>query len=291
MKKTFMNNRRRWVVLPILFVISASLLFFNCTDPLAKTGSDLEAGFVTPPESAKPRVWWHWMSGNVSKAGIKADLTWMKRIGIGGFQNFDAGLSTPQIVDKRLVYMTPEWKDAFLFTTKLADSLGLEMAIAGSPGWSETGGPWVTPESAMKKFVWSETRITGGKPFNCILPKPPGTTGEFQNIPIKRSTKAVPLPEFYTDASVVAYRIPENDISMAELKPKITSSGGKFDLVLLTDGDLEKSITLPNAKPGDKSWIQYEFSRPEENSIFFNGNDCGSEEVLFGRRRETGSRN
>jgi len=39
----------------------------------------------------------------------------MKRTGIGGFQNFDAGLATPQIVEKRLVYMTPEWKDAFLF--------------------------------------------------------------------------------------------------------------------------------------------------------------------------------
>ena len=97
---------------------------------------DLEKGFLNPPESAKPRVWWHWMSGNITREGIKADLEWMHRVGIGGFQNFDAGLSTPQIVGKRLVYMTPEWKDAFLFTTKLADSLGLEMAIAGSPGWS-----------------------------------------------------------------------------------------------------------------------------------------------------------
>ena len=268
MKKTYLNNLKQFVVLPILSFLLASLILLNCNHPVAKTSSDLEAGFVTPPESAKPRVWWHWMSGNVSKAGIKADLTWMKRIGIGGFQNFDAGMSTPQIVDKRLVYMTPEWKDAFLFTTKLADSLGLEMAIAGSPGWSESGGPWVTPDRAMKKFVWSETRIKGGQPFNGILPKPPTTSGAFQNIPIKRSKKAVPLPEYYTDASVVAYRIPDNDIPMSELKPKVTSSGGKFDLAILIDGDLEKSITLPNAKPGSKSWIQYEFANPEEIQSF-----------------------
>ncbi len=62
--------------------------------------------------------------------------------------------------------MTPEWKDAFLFTTMLADSLGLEMTIAGSPGWSESGGPWVTPAQAMKKLVWSEVRIDEGKSFN-----------------------------------------------------------------------------------------------------------------------------
>jgi len=71
------------------------------------------------------------------------DLDWMKSVGIGGFQNFDAALNTPKVVDKRLVYMTPEWKDAFLFATQKADKLGLEMTIAGSPGWSESGGPWV----------------------------------------------------------------------------------------------------------------------------------------------------
>ena len=86
----------------------------------------------------------------------------MKRSGIGGFQNFDASLMTPQIVEKRLTYMTPEWKEAFRYTTKLADSLNLEMAIAGSPGWSETGGPWVGPEDGMKKLVWTETRVKGG---------------------------------------------------------------------------------------------------------------------------------
>ena len=60
--------------------------------------------------------------------------------------------------------------------------LGLEMAIAGSPGWSESGGPWVTPAQAMKKFVWSEIRVEGGQPFTGTLPKPPTATGTFQNI-------------------------------------------------------------------------------------------------------------
>ena len=72
------------------------------------SGDALLRGFQNPPDSAKPRVWWHWMSGNITKEGIKADLEWMKRVGIGGFQNFDAGLNTPQIVEKRLVIMTPE---------------------------------------------------------------------------------------------------------------------------------------------------------------------------------------
>src|SRR6267154_2493473 len=58
----------------------------------------LESGFLNPPDSAKPRVWWHWMNGNITKEGIKLDLEWMKRVGIGGFQNFDAALNTPILV-------------------------------------------------------------------------------------------------------------------------------------------------------------------------------------------------
>jgi len=250
-----------------LFILLAivSTIVISCSGPSKESGAYLEKGFLNPPESAKPRVWWHWMNGNVSKEGIRADLEWMKRIGVAGFQNFDAGLSSPQIVPKRLIYMTPEWKDAFLFTTKLADSLGLEMAIAGSPGWSESGGPWVPPSQAMKKIVWSETRVEGGKLFSDTLPKPPSTTGRFQNIAggYYRSDPSQKIPGFYADAAVVAYKIPDNDLSLSELGAKVTSSGGKFDLTVLTDGDLSKSTLLPAAKPDQKAWIQFEFSKPE----------------------------
>jgi len=262
-KEQLKNNLKRFVVLPILLISFASMILINCKGPSAETSADLENGFMNPPESAKPRVWWHWMNGNITKEGIWADLEWMHRVGIGGFQNFDAALSTPQIVEKRLVYMTPEWKDAFLFTTKLADSLGLEMAIAGSPGWSESGGPWVTPAQGMKKLVWSEIRVEGGQPFAGTLPKPPTTTGSFQNIAIRSSENTAPIPEYYADAAVVAYRVPENDILMAELQPKVTSSSGKFNLSALVDGDLVKSTFLPAAPPNSKSWIQFEFTKPE----------------------------
>ena len=218
----------------------------------------LRRNFQNPPDSAKPRVWWHWMNGNISKDGIKLDLEWMKRVGIGGFQNFDAALATPQIVEKRLVYMTPEWKDAFKYAATLADQLGLEMAIAGSPGWSESGGPWVPPAQAMKKVVWSETRVEGGKPFTGTLPKPPSTTGPFANIPRAGSTA-----EYYADSLVIAYREPDCEVSMRSLRPKVTSSGGQFDVAALTDGDLMKTTDLPAAAIGQKAWLQFEFDQPE----------------------------
>jgi hypothetical protein len=223
-------------------------------------------GFVNPDNAARPRVWWHWVNGNITKEGIRKDLLWMKRSGIGGFQNFDAGLVTPQIVAKRLLYMTPEWKDAFRLATKLADSLKLEMAIAGSPGWSESGGPWVPAKDGMKKLVWTEVRLKGGQLFTGRLPKPPATTGDFQNLPIPKETSVIRLktpapPEYYEDVAVIAYRLPATDISLNNLAPKITSNAGNFTLQQLTDGDLETTNLLPADPAKGYSWIQYEFAQ------------------------------
>src|SRR5271157_432973 len=113
-----------YAIMVLLFGVSTTIAQ-NKTDPLKN-------GFENPPNGARPRVWWHWMNGNITKEGIKLDLEWMHRVGLGGFQNFDAALDTPQVVEHRLAYMTPEGKDAFKYATILADKLGLEEAIAGS---------------------------------------------------------------------------------------------------------------------------------------------------------------
>jgi hypothetical protein len=227
----------------------------------------LKSGFENPPESARPRVWWHWMNGNITKEGIKLDLEWMHRSGIGGFQNFDAALSTPQVVDHRLAYMTPEWKDAFKYATTLADQLGMEEAIAGSPGWSESGGPWVPASEGMKKYVWSETVVEGGKPFHGVLVHPPSNTGAFQNLSVRDALSAPagskPVPQFYRDAAVVAYRRASSDVSLESLHPKMTASGGSPDFAMLADGDLEKTTGIPIPAVGEVSWIQYEFPEPQ----------------------------
>src|SRR6516162_1592402 len=163
-------------------VLASFVLILCASAGRGQTPADpLKSGFQNPPKSAHPRVWWHWMNGNITKEGITADLNWMHKAGIAGFQNFDAALQTPQVVEKRLAYMTPEWKDAFKHAILLGDQLGFEMAIAGSPGWSESGGPWVPGAEGMKKYVWSATLVEGGKPFSGVLAHPPSNSGAFQN--------------------------------------------------------------------------------------------------------------
>src|SRR6266496_1996686 len=240
----------------------------------------LQRGFKDPPESARPRVWWHWLNGNVTKEGITADLEWMKRVGIAGMQMFDGSLGVPQFTEKRLVWMTPEWKDAFKHSAAEADRLGLEMAMAASGGWSETAGPWVKPEEGMKKVVWSETRVVGPRKWSGVLPNPPSMNGRFRNIPVppdfafpeptdlpgaKPPVKPEPQPPdptLYADTAVVAYRVPDDEVRMADLKPRVTTSGGAIDAAALVDDDLSRTVAVPIPEGGKPAWIQYEFAQP-----------------------------
>jgi hypothetical protein len=164
------------IALTALFTVSSGAGAQGpATDPL-------EQGFKQPLEPAKPRTWWHWTRSNITKEGITKDLEWMKRAGIAGFQLADVNAGGGQTVDKKIEFGKPEWFDAVRHAASEADRLGLEMTIFSSAGWSETGGPWVKPEQAMKKLVWSELEVKGPQSFAGKLPQPPSNNGPIRNL-------------------------------------------------------------------------------------------------------------
>jgi len=262
------RSRKMWIVVSLALGFSVS----TCN---AQSKSDpLKSGFENPPASARPQVYWHWLNGNVTKEGIKLDLEWMHRIGLGGFQLAEGDLSLPQVVPHPVSYGSTEWKDALKYATTLGRQLGLEPGIPGSPGWSESGGPWVAPSEGMKKYVWSETLVEGGRPFKGELVHPPSTTGPFQNLSIHRSQ---PIPQFYADTAVIAYRKAETDMPIESLHVKVTASAASVDVGILNDGDLEKTTKLPIPISGEDAWIQYEFPQPQTiRSITFSTKDPGT---------------
>lgn len=222
--------------------------------------------FLDPPASARPRVWWHWMNGNIEKEGIAKDLAWMKRVGIGGLQNFDANRTTPQVVNDRLVYMSPEWKDAFRFAASEAERLGLELAIASSPGWSETGGPWVKPEDGLKKIVWSETDIPAGKRFTGKIATPPTVSGPFQTISTKPDANRVnsasaAATELYGDVALLAFPQKLHPVGQA----KATDSQHKpVETAALWDGDFNTDFEVAaGGSAADPRSIIFEYASPQ----------------------------
>jgi hypothetical protein len=240
----------------LLALLGASALMINPGAALsAPAGDDLAAGFTAPPNSAKPRVWWHWMSGNVSADGARLDLDWMRRIGVGGVHAFSGGkLPEPIIVDRPIPFMSPEWRAIFRQAVTQARAADMEVGIAGSPGWSETGAPWVPPADAMKKYVWSETTIDGGGSASIALPAPPRTSGGFQGA--KTGKSAV---EAYGDASVFAYPTPplETDLRGAEWN----TQAGPATLAETVSGAPAEglSLKLAPAQGEAEAWLEARF--------------------------------
>ena len=145
--------------------LSVLLILAGCSgEPSASMGSktpdkstvvtssaDIHSQFAAPPTKYGPHAWWHWMNGDVNPEQAVADLTWLSEQGIAGVQLFDAGMGPAP--DSPLTFGSDAWRDAVKLSAGTAQSLGMDFVITTSPGWSATGGPWVTQEQAMKKWV------------------------------------------------------------------------------------------------------------------------------------------
>lgn len=165
----------------------------------AQPNLDLEYGFKNPPNEAKARTWWHWISGNVSKKGITADLEAMKEVGIQEAQLFNVQLEFPKGPIK---YLSEEWLDLFHFAAKEAKRLKVELAFHNSAGWSSSGGPWIRPEYAMQTLVFSEVIISGNQIYKNQLPQP--------------ETRL----DYYKDIAVLAFPKPKENIKIDGLDYK-----------------------------------------------------------------------
>jgi len=205
-------------------------------------GSTLEKNFKDPPTSAFPQAFWFWMNGNVTKEGITLDLEAMKEVGIGGVINFDVGTGIPK---GPVTYLSEEWRQLKKHAMEECDRLGLEFIMHNCPGWSASGGPWITPELAMQEITWSETYVAGGKQIQLNLPKPANRLN------------------YYRDIAVIAFPSLEGEDLLQTVKP--SSHDGPVDMNLLTGKDPKGVIVEP--AQGEDAWLQFEFAQPYEAKL------------------------
>jgi alpha-L-rhamnosidase len=141
----------------------------------------LEAGFVKPPDSARPWVYCFWLEGSVTREGITADLEAMKRSGIGGLIVMDGDMGNPK---GPVRFLSGSWRVLFKHMVAEADRLGLEVNMNNDPGWAGSGGAWVTPEQASQKVVVTETLVEGPSHSSAVLPQPAGQHGYYRDIAV-----------------------------------------------------------------------------------------------------------
>jgi hypothetical protein len=161
----------------------------------------LEQGFRVPPDAAKAWVYWWWLGGAASVAGITADLETMKEQGISGVLLFDAGIRGAGAPMGPL-FMSDEWRENFRHAVREAARLGIEMGVNLCSGWN-AGGPWVTRDDAVKNFVWKETVIDGPSSIEMSLPRyiePPPPSSPWAHYQPCVAT------DYYRDIAVLACR-------------------------------------------------------------------------------------
>ncbi len=204
-------KKRVWIALAVL----CGLWGWSGCGEGNDAGDRWERAFLDPPESTKPWVYWYWISDNISKEGITRDLEAMAEVGIG--EALIGNVVDPAVPVGRVSLFSEEWWSCVEHAIYEAERLGIKVGMFNCPGWSQSGGPWVQPEQAMRYLVSNEFRLSGPQRLSRKLEAP---EADFQVVAVQ----AFPAPA-------------EDDDRIARKSPRVNASGIRNPQALF-DGNL-----------------------------------------------------
>jgi hypothetical protein len=176
------------------------LLFQSCGDS-GNRFSSLEQGFVSPPDSVWPGVYWYFMDGNLSKEAMTKDLEAMKKAGIGNVVYLEVNVGVPRgPVD----FLSNEWQDMFGHAVAECERLGINITLGVGPGWTGSGGPWVEARQSMQHLVAASVEVSGTGRQTITLPKPAPKRPFFGEGSFTPDVKKQ-WDDFYEDIAVLAF--------------------------------------------------------------------------------------
>lgn len=207
-------TRKNRQPLTCVLLAGASALMMGCA-----TTDKRETEFVTPPSSVQTGTYWYWIDGNVTKEGVVKDLEAMKAAGIDrAFMANIGGTGTgAPNAQYRVKFMSDEWWDITRAALKKATELGIDIGIFNSPGWSQSGGPWIKANQTMRYLNSSRTVVKGPGRVTVKLPQP---ADEFEDVKVVAFPNPTPAGTVLTTANA-----------------SITSAPMMGDLTAMTDGD------------------------------------------------------
>ncbi len=231
--------------------------------PAALPADDLARTFSQPPDAARPGVYWYFMDGNLSRAGMTRDLEAMRAAGLGHLVFLEVNVGVPRgPVD----FLSDAWQELYVHAVREAERLGIEITLGSGPGWTGSGGPWVKPEQSMQHLVASKVEVQGPGKFAPTLPVPPPRRPFFGDVP---QTMRGQWETFFKDVAVLAFptpaageRLPKSDekalvyrapfSSQPGVKPYLPAPADFPDAPAGSTIALDKIIDLTNhLKPDD----------------------------------------
>jgi hypothetical protein len=232
--RAFRREAVRWTAVALFLVAAAAARG-------AEPPGDLEKGFRDPPEATKPWCYWYWISDNISKEGISRDLEAMARVGIG--EALVGNIFLDDVPAGRIKVLSEEWWGFVEHAIREGARTGVNIGLFNCPGWSQSGGPWIGPERAMRFLVFSEVRVRGPARIETRVPAPRGAV---------------------TDVALIAFPAPQDDgDSLPARRARVTCSPATGDAAKLADGDREGAVTFPAGAGAGKSTFTIEIELPE----------------------------
>ena len=201
------------------FLILSMLAFTNIVNAQVKKSDSYEQlwqSFLTPPDSIRVGCYYYWVDEHVDPKGVVADLQWMKDNGITlAFLATDIRNRTRwekpwegETFGKNKFQSRLWWKN-LRTALKTAGKLGIEMGIFNCPGWSQSGGPWVKPEEAMRNWTPNGIEVCKTKQGNDVMCGP--CSDEAEGLEVDKLSKRYVQKHFEAFIGEILRRIPPKD--------------------------------------------------------------------------------
>ncbi len=229
------------------------ILFLNLCwlGHIATGADDLAKSFRSPPDSARPGVYWYFMDGNLSREGMTRDLESMKAAGIGHLVFLEVNVGVPR---GPVGFLSEQWQDLYAHAVHEAERLGIEITLGSGPGWTGSGGPWVKPEQSMQHLVASKVEVQGPGRFKDTLPVAPPRQPFFGDVPKQMRPQ---WEAFFQDVAVLAFPTPAVTSTIPDIDEKALVYRAPFS-------------SQPNVKPRLEAPADYP-ADPPHSSIPLDG--------------------
>jgi len=226
-----------WFLTTLFLLLGLATTTIVRAESKPKKITELESGFNTIPDSIQTSVYWYWISDNISEKGAVKDLYSMKKAGIN--RAFIGNIGLDDVPYGKVKMLSDEWWKILHTVLKTATKLNIEIGIFNAPGWSQSGGPWVKAENAMRYLTSSELMVKG---------------------PLKLSRKLEKPIDLFQDVKVIAYPVPkDNQLVLNNTNATISSFPIVSDLLNIVDGNKKTGINFP---AGKEFIINFESKKP-----------------------------
>ena len=179
------------------------------------------AGFKKPTDDNSIWCYWYWINDDISKEGITKDLLAMKEAGIGAAF---IGNINPAGIDGKVPMLSEDWWSHMVHAVTEGKRIGVDIGIFNCPGWSQSGGPWVTSKMAMRYLTFSETKVNG---------------------PGKVKVKLVRPKKEFQDTHTLAFLAPNVEKqNLQDFGAQLKSNPAIPDLKKVFDGNVETAISF-----------------------------------------------